>query len=203
MFNQTLLGKWLWCFEKEGNRLWHQVIAAKYGETRGGWCTRIVRGTHRCVMWKSITEGVEKFFGQVVYNVGEGDCISFWHDPWFGSNPLEDLFPNLFTHSRSKETWISNLIVSASEVGSRSWNFHFRQALEDWEEENVCSFIEFLYSHLPRGEGDDTLTWKLTKKGVFDVRSYYKLLSGLYNEVFPWSVFRVQRFLNECLSSYG
>ena len=37
-----------------------------------------------------------------------------------------------------------------------------------------------------RGEGDDTLTWKLTKKGVFDVCSYYKLLSGPYNEAFPW-----------------
>ena len=186
LFNQTLLGKWLWRFGKEGNRLWRQVIAAKYGETRGGWCTRIVRGTHGCVMWKSITEGAKKFFGQIVYNVGEGDRISFWHDPWCGSNPLKDLFPNLFTHSQSKETWIFDLIVFASEGGSRSWNFHFRRAPENWEKENVCSFIEFLYSHMPRGEGDDTLTWKLTKKGVFDVHSCYKLLSGPYNEVFPW-----------------
>ena len=37
-----------------------------------------------------------------------------------------------------------------------------------------------------RGEGDDTLTWRSTKKEVFDVRSYYKLLFGPYNEVFPW-----------------
>lgn len=42
LFNQVLLGKWLWRFGKEGNMLWCQVIAAKYGETRGGWCTRIV-----------------------------------------------------------------------------------------------------------------------------------------------------------------
>lgn len=55
------------------------------------------------MMWKSIREGAEKFFGQVVCNVGEGDHISFWHDPWCGSNPLKDLFPNLFTRSRSKE----------------------------------------------------------------------------------------------------
>ena len=43
-----------------------------------------------------------------------------------------------------------------------------------------------MYSHVPRGEGEDTLTWKLSKKGVFDVRSYYKLLFGPCNEVFPW-----------------
>ena len=185
LFNRALLGNWLWRFGKEGNRLWHQVIAAKYGEARGGWCTRIVRGTHGCGMWKSI-RGLEKFFGQVMYNVGEGDRISFWHDPWCGSNLLKDLFPDLFTRFRSKEAWISDLIVSASEEGSRSCNFHARRAPEDWEQENFCSFIEFLYSHMPRGEGDDTLTWKLTKKGVFNVRSYYKLLSGPYNEVFPW-----------------
>ena len=71
-------------------------------------------------MWKSIREGAEKFFGQVVYNVGEGHHINFWHDPWCGSNPLKDLFPDLFTRSRSKEAWISDLIVSASDEGSRS-----------------------------------------------------------------------------------
>ena len=45
LFNQALLGKWLWCFRKESDRLWHQVIATKYGVANGGWCTRGVRGT--------------------------------------------------------------------------------------------------------------------------------------------------------------
>ena len=48
LFNQALLGKWLWQFGKEATHLWHQVIATKYGEGRGGWCTRVVRGTHGC-----------------------------------------------------------------------------------------------------------------------------------------------------------
>ena len=77
LFNQALLGKWLWRFGKESNKLWHQVIATKHGEARGVWCTRIVRGTHWCGMWKSIREGTKKYFGQVVYNVGEGHRISF------------------------------------------------------------------------------------------------------------------------------
>ena len=50
----------------------------------------------------------------------------------------------------------------------------------------MCSFIEFLYSSIPRSEGDDTLTWKFTKTGVFNVCSYYKLLPGPLTEVFPW-----------------
>uniref|UniRef100_A0A7N2RBZ0 Reverse transcriptase zinc-binding domain-containing protein n=1 Tax=Quercus lobata TaxID=97700 RepID=A0A7N2RBZ0_QUELO len=39
---------------------------------------------------------------------------------------------------------------------------------------------------MPRGEGDDNLIWKLTKTDVFDVRFYYKLLSGPLTDVFPW-----------------
>ena len=63
LFNQALLGKWLWRFGKEINRLWLQVVATKCDEARGGWCTKIVRGTHGCGMWKSIREGADKFFG--------------------------------------------------------------------------------------------------------------------------------------------
>ena len=37
--------------------------------------------------------------------------------------------------------------------------------------------VKHLYSNIPRGDGDDTLTWKLNHFGVFDVRSYYNLLT--------------------------
>ena len=167
-------------------RLWRQVITTKYGEARGCQCTRIVRGTHGCGMWKSIREGPEKFFGQIAYNVGEGHRISFQHAPCCVITPLKERFPYLFNCSLSKEAWIFYLIVSASEGGSRSQNIQFRRAPKDWEQENVCSFFEFMYSSMPRNEEDDTLTWKLTKTKVFDMRSYYKQLSSPLIEVFPW-----------------
>ena len=46
LFNQALLGTWLWHFGKKVTHLWCQVIATKYGEVNGGWCTRVVSGTH-------------------------------------------------------------------------------------------------------------------------------------------------------------
>ena len=37
----------------------------------------------------------------------------------------------------------------------------------------------------PKGEGDDHLVWRLTTFGVFDVRSFYKLLFGPNIDEFP------------------
>ena len=62
LFNQALLGKWLWCFRKESDKLWGQVIATKYGMANGGWCSRGVRGTYGCGMWKGIRAGAESFY---------------------------------------------------------------------------------------------------------------------------------------------
>ena len=35
-FNKALLGKWLWRFGIEENRLWRRVVALKFGEDWGG-----------------------------------------------------------------------------------------------------------------------------------------------------------------------
>ena len=125
LFNQALLGKWLWRFGREDHRLWRQVIATKYGVDSGGWCTRDVRGTHGCGLWKNIRARAESFFRQVEYAVGEGHCIRFWYDPRSGPIPLKDLYPDLFACAVSKETWIYDLVVSNLEGGNGSWNLQF------------------------------------------------------------------------------
>ena len=76
LFNKALLGKWLWRFGKERNRLWCLVIAIKYDEVRGDWCTRGVRGSHGCGMCRSIKEGTKKFFGQILYNSWRGGGVA-------------------------------------------------------------------------------------------------------------------------------
>ena len=43
-----------------------------------------------------------------------------------------------------------------------------------------------IYSSMTRGEGDDQLVWRLTTFGVFDVRSFYKLLASPTTDAFPW-----------------
>ena len=65
-----------------------------------------------CGMWRSIKEVSDKFFSQIMYNVGEGCRVSFWHDPSSGPIPLKELFPAMFACTKSKEAWVSDLVVS-------------------------------------------------------------------------------------------
>ena len=97
---------------------------------RGG-CTRVVRGTHGCGLWKNIRKGVDNFFshvgyvGHVGYVAGEDNRIRFWHDPWSGPIPLKELYPELFACAMVQEALISNMIIFAPNGGDKSWNFPF------------------------------------------------------------------------------
>ena len=153
LFNQALLWKWLWRFGCETNRLWRQVKPTKYGETSGGRCTRVDRGSQGCGMWKNIRKGRESFFGHVLYVVGEGLRIRFWYDLWCVHVPLKDLYLDLFSRALGKDAWISELITITSNGGSRSWNIKFQWAPDDWEVESVDAFYEHIYSKIPRVRG--------------------------------------------------
>ena len=117
-----LLGKQLWQFGKEVNRLWHKVITKKYVEDKGGWYSRAVRGTHGYGMWKEYLGWCRKLLWTSGVYCREGHCIRFYYDPWYGHTPLKDLYPDLFACFVSKESWISNLIIPTLEGGYRGQN---------------------------------------------------------------------------------
>ena len=48
------------------------------------------------------------------------------------------------------------------------------------------AFYEYIYSKMPRGEGVNSLFWKLTLNGVFDVHSFSNSLSAPPTIPFPW-----------------
>ena len=79
-FSKALLGKWLWRFGLEESRLWRRVVVARYGVTKGSWCTGIVRGSHGCGLWKGIMPGWDNFAQQVELRVGDGTRVRLWPD---------------------------------------------------------------------------------------------------------------------------
>ena len=55
LFNEALLGKWLWRFGMERAVLWRQVIVVKYDSEWGGWYSRPVNGPYGVGLWKYIS----------------------------------------------------------------------------------------------------------------------------------------------------
>ena len=102
-------------------------------------------------MWKNIRKGAESFFGRVLYVVGEGFPIKFWHDPWSSPSALKVLYPALFAIAMNKEAMVSEIVDYASDGGGRSWNLRFRRAFQDWETEIFYDFFAYISSKLPGG----------------------------------------------------
>ncbi|KAI8555897.1 hypothetical protein RHMOL_Rhmol05G0210300 [Rhododendron molle] len=57
LFNQALLGKWLWRFACERERWWRKVVVAKYGCEWGGWSSRNVNLPCGVGLWRGIMNG--------------------------------------------------------------------------------------------------------------------------------------------------
>lgn len=76
-FNLALLGKWLWWFRVERERLWRKVIGAKYSLRWGDWCTEEVTHSHGRSLWKGIWLGREEFWMNMSILVGVGTRVRF------------------------------------------------------------------------------------------------------------------------------
>ena len=95
-FNQALLGKWLWRYGHETSHLRRRVIAMKYGEGKGSWCTRACSRAHGCGLWRSISEVWESFAKHFSVVVGDGSCIFFSMISGLGMSFLKAFILNYF-----------------------------------------------------------------------------------------------------------
>ena len=105
----------------------------KYGEGKGGWCTRACSRARGCGLWRSISEGWETFAKHFSIVVGDGSRILFWHDKWTGDVPLKSLYPQLFVRSANKEACISDVLSPLVGDNNRVWSLRFQREFNDWE----------------------------------------------------------------------
>jgi hypothetical protein len=66
------------------------------------------------------------------------------------------------------------------------WDVIFMRLVQDWEVELVLSFFEQLYSLKLRHGEDDMMIWSLSKRSIFEVKSFYTRLITQECLPFPW-----------------
>jgi hypothetical protein len=184
LFNQALLGKWLWRFATEKRALWRRVIALKYGSLVGDWCSGPVSGPYGVSLWKSISRGWTDFSSFVSYKVGDGSHIKFWTDKWCGESPLRLQFPDLYRMARLKNALVQDVLVfNGSNI---HWDVRFFREAQDWEIELIAKFMDLLYSVNIRPAEADAICWCPSSHKIFEVKSFYKLLQPAAVQPFPW-----------------
>ena len=208
LFNEALVGKWLWRFMNEKSNLWRRVICSKYGEERRGWFPSRPNGPYGVSLWRFICKRWDTFVSHLSFEVGSGSTILFWHDRWCEGAPLRDLFPSLFALAENKDATVAEYCDNVS--GSCIWSPIFtRDALVDVA--SLLSLLRKLNGMLIRQSPLDLVKWDLNPKGSFTVKSYYLRLASvpsaswhLRGRPFPWKLiwsslapFRVSFFVWE------
>jgi hypothetical protein len=183
-FNQALLGKWLWRFAHEEGTWWRSVLVAKYGSGWGGWRSGDVTGSHGVGLWKYICMGWQIFKSHARFDLGDGSRIRFWDDVWCGDSSLKAAFPGLFNIASFKEASVADNVERSN--GTIQWNIQFTRLIHDWEVEVLAEFYRCLYSCKLREDGEDKLWWIPSRKGGFEVKSFYQALSSNEPASFPW-----------------
>ncbi|RVW19306.1 LINE-1 reverse transcriptase-like [Vitis vinifera] len=110
LLNKVLLGKWLWRFAFEEDKLWKKVIMEKFGQEGLGWRTNEARGTFGVGVWKEILKEADWCWDNIEFKVGKGTKVRFWTDHWCGNAALSQTFPLLFElaahrNATANEVW--------------------------------------------------------------------------------------------------
>lgn len=71
-------------------------------------------------------------------NIRVGNSDLFWHDTWFGTAPLKEVFPRLFGISSLYDDPVSNFGKWVN--GVWTWEFKWRRNCFVWEEDLHLEF---------------------------------------------------------------
>ena len=183
LFNQALLGKWIWRFGNKRDFLWRKVIEAKYGSVMGGWCSSPVTSPHGVSLWKTISKDWSSFKRFISFEVGDGSRVSFWHDVWCGDSTLKESFPTLLAIACNPTALVADILQVHN--GNPHWDLTFTRYIQDWESEALMQLIEILYAKEGIGNGMDAIRLGGCQEQVFHSGQLLSSFIGYVSWLFP------------------
>ena len=105
-------------------------------------------------------------------------------DNWCTVGLLRDVFPLIYQIALHKQATISEYLSWRNE--DMVWSVTLLRSLQDWELGEYTDLMAFLYQQKVKRIEADQLRWVCTPSGLFEVRSYYRMLSSQHSTNFPW-----------------
>lgn len=163
LFNKALLKKMTWQVAAKQDRLWVQVIGAKYFPRGGFWDIRSTTNASR--FWKAIHGIKGELLLEVKWQVGDGQTINAVNQPWFQGWELQRIFT-----SEQANTTVAEL-----------FNFELQQ----WDSQKIARIMgsnvggliqQAQIKPVDQGYVQDRLIWLPSKSGNYTVKKGYNQL---------------------------
>ena len=112
-------------------------------------CTRPVNGPYGVGLWKNISQGWPSFSRCILYDIGDGSRVKFWHDRWCDETSLAASYPELFRFCRDKEVSVAELMKYTNSI--LFWDVSSFRSVHARELEAMSGFMDTIYGTSTRG----------------------------------------------------
>lgn len=169
--NEAHMMKLAWQLTKNKEKLWVQVVQSKYN-CGNDVVPNVMRKGNSSNVWRGIAIVWNKFLDGLIWRVGNGRSIRFWQDPWLTSHYTLENSINLELSISERESRLIDKVVY--NVG---WDeTKIRLLLPNEISDSILSLIP------PCDDaGQDTLAWRYSSNGTFDIKSAYEYLTPSSN----------------------
>ncbi|KAK2391581.1 hypothetical protein QL285_065025 [Trifolium repens] len=159
-----MLGKYVWDLLHNTDKLWVQLLSARYNSESHILEANNYRGAS--YTWRSIAKAVVALTSGFTTRVGNGD-ISIWYDKWLPDGRICDKISSV----DEEDTHLHIMDVCSYDT----WNF------------------DIIFTHLPQEikmemasvftneDSDDILIWEPSASGTYSTKSAYSWLTLVYN----------------------
>jgi hypothetical protein len=163
LFNQAMLAKQGWRLMTKPDSLCARVLRGKYYHGSEFMCAKKKRNSSH--VWRAILHGRDALSKGLIKRVGDGSTIRIFDDPWI---PANNNGRPLCKPIEAKATTVGELIDNEQ----MSWS-------EEKLEANLIETDRRAVRQIPLGRfAEDEWGWTQEEKGIFSVRSAYRLLSS-------------------------
>lgn len=159
-FNQSMLAKQGWRLIQAPDSLCAQVLKARYYPNGSVLTAQNITGMS--YTWRSVLKGINLLKKGIIWRIGNGESVDIWNDPWLPRG----------TTRRPSTVQEQTMLRRVSEL--------INPATTQWDEVLVRNVFnhedaEVILSITLGSRSDDFVAWHFDPKGVFSVKSAYKV----------------------------
>jgi len=160
LFNQAMLARQAWRLLVSPYTLCGQVLKAKYFPN--GTILQCEARDGISYTWRSILKGVDLIKEGVIWRIGNGESVNIWTDPWIPHGKTR-------RPATYRGAAVLTRVVDLLDPVSGSWD-------ETLVKDTFSEFdAEAILKLRVNPDMEDRHAWHFDKKGLFSVKSAYKL----------------------------